>query len=202
MKEYEELKKELKEIAQILKEYPESLQSDVFNLMSKAYMGNLDFSEPQKISIKEGEVVKEKNSPSKQKTTPVQKTNTKATKKRTSSSKDSYKIVKPLNLKGDSNNPSLQKFCEDKITTSSIKFNVIAAYYLKRILNIENVSPDHIYSCYKEMSIKLPTRLLQSLRDTAGSKYGYLDTSDTNDIKVPVTGENFVEHDLVQKPKK
>jgi len=201
MKEYEELKKELKEIAQILKEYPESLQPDVFNLMSKAFMGNLDFSESKK-PAKNVEVVKEISSPSKQKTTPIQNGNTTTTKKRTSSSKDSYKIVKTLNLKGDSSNPSLQSFCEDKITTSSIKFNVVAAYYLKRILNIENVTPDHIYSCYKEMNIKLPTRLLQSLRDTAGSKYGYLDTSDINDIKVPVTGENYLEHDLVQKPKK
>lgn len=200
MKEYEDLKKELIEIAKILKEYPEGLQSTVFGILSKTYIGDIKISDIK--SLSESTKVDESQAKKTALKNPKSSSVSTSPKKKPSSLKDSYKIVKTLNLKGDNSNPSLQKFCEDKITDSSIKFNVVAAYYLKKILNIENVSPDHIYSCYKEMKIKVPTRLLQSLRDTAGPKYGYLDTSDINNIKVPVTGENLVEINLKMKPKK
>ena len=196
MKDYNDLKNELKEIANILKEYPENLQGKVFDLLSKTYLGDLNLSETQ--SVPESSSQENTNDVG---TVSANVKSPSTSKKRANTSKDSYKIVKTLNLKGDSNTLSLAKFCEDKITTTSIKFNVIASYYLKNVLNIEKVTPDHIYSCYKEMNIKVPTRLTQSLRDTASSKYGYLDTSDTNDIKVPITGENYVEHELVIKPK-
>ena len=38
MKDYNDLKNELKEIANILKEYPENLQGKVFDLLSKTYL--------------------------------------------------------------------------------------------------------------------------------------------------------------------
>ena len=195
MKDYKDLKKELIEIAKILKEYPESLQKDVFDILSSAFLGN-DFTLQNPLAVKTKKEVKHIPTPPKRKTT----NQSSSTKSKRSSSKESYSIVKSLNLKGDKKKvPSLIDFCSDKDKGSAIKFNVLAVYYLKKFLKIEKVSIHHLYTCYKEVGQRVPVALKQSLWDTASSKYGYLDTSDTEDIKIPTSGENYVEYDLIKK---
>jgi len=70
-------------------------------------------------------------------------------------------------------------------------------YTIQEILKISEISTNHIYSCYRQLSIKVPS-FPQTLNDTKKHK-GWLDVSNTNDIKVTRTGINFIEHDLAKK---
>jgi|GEM_PF-988863 hypothetical protein len=106
-------------------------------------------------------------------------------------------IDKNLNLKTPGKK-SFKEFYEEKQPKSTMDFNTVAVYYLIKVLGLSNVSMNHIYTCYKEVGYRAPEAFAQSLRD-ASNKKGYIDTSDMNDLKLPIRGENFIEHDLPKK---
>jgi len=188
MEEYKKLKTELKEIAKILKDYPESLQPQVFDMLTSQFLGDSPIRKNPKV------IEKSSTPKTNRKSTPKGKGS--ETKSKTSS-KQSFSIVKSLSLKGNSKVKSFKEFCELYDTKSGIKFNVVAVYYLKRILKEDNVGLDHIYTCYKEVGKKTPGNLKMSVYNCSGPKYGYLDASNVNDLKIPTSGEDFVEHDLL-----
>lgn len=186
MDDYDKLKLELKEIAKILKEFPEALQSEVFQILTSNFLENpLQKQKPKDskaIGEKKAEVSAFKGSKSKNRTS--------------GPTKQSYSIVKSLSLKGDSKIESFKDFCTNYDNNSGIKFTVLSVYYLSRILKISDIGLDHIYTCYKELGRKLPKNLKQNVYDCSGPRYGYLDASNINDLKIPTSGEDFVEHDL------
>ncbi len=140
-----------------------------------------------------------------QKELPPSDSSTKSTSKkpqvksRRTKSKESYSIVKDLDLSAKSNSQSLRDFFAAKSptpkSTSAMEKNTIFVYYLQMIANIELITPDHVYSCYKDVGVKCPTALWQSLCNTTFHK-GYIDTASSTAIKLATPGENFVEHDL------
>jgi len=107
--------------------------------------------------------------------------------------KESYSIVKDINLSMD--RTTLKQFYLEKNPKSALERNVIFVYYLQKISNLEKVAIGHIYTCYKDLNIKPPEKLRQSLADTA-SKKGWLDTGSMNNIGITLKGESFVEHEL------
>lgn len=114
-----------------------------------------------------------------------------------SKSKVAHKIVSDLNLL-PADKQSFKDFFSDKSggkKLSAQEFNLVSVYYLKNVLNVQSVSADHVYTCYKEAGQIVPTALVQSLKDTASLK-GWISTSNTNDIKVEIAGENEVEHKM------
>ena len=108
-------------------------------------------------------------------------------------SKESYSITKDINLSMD--RVTLKQFYIEKNPKSALERNVCFVYYLQKISNLEKIAIGHIYTCYKDLNIQPPAKLRQSLADTA-SKKGWLDTQSTNDIKLTLKGESFVEHEL------
>ena len=102
-------------------------------------------------------------------------------------------FVKDLNLR-PSNQSSFRDFFESKNNSSQAEAITIAVYYLEKILEVSEISADHVYTCFKNVSYRIPKKLPQSIRDTA-SKKGWIDT---NAGKITVThhGENLVEYDL------
>lgn len=94
-----------------------------------------------------------------------------------------------------SNSESLKAFYEKHNATNFFEKNLIYAYYLEKILGLELVTIDHIYTCYKQTNQKVPGNLYQSLIDTRNRK-GWLDTRDMDNLKVNVTGENYIEHEM------
>ena len=68
-------------------------------------------------------------------------------------------------------------------------------YYLQHKIEISTITPDHVFTCYRDVGVKVPAALVQSLRDTANRR-GWLDTANTNDLKVTTPGMNYLEHDL------
>ena len=193
MPTYSEIKEELLQISNILKTFPELIQSKVYDLLISSYLGN-------KVSVEaivKGQ--KEKVPDTDKKTITKKKT---AKQKATTSKKQSFSIIKELNLRGGDHTQSFRNFIEEKNPSSAIEFNTASVYYLKEKLRLDNVSINHIYTCYKEVKRKPPGDLIQSVRDTSGTKYGYIDSSDSDDIKIPHRGITFVDHDLPKKSEK
>ena len=120
----------------------------------------------------------------------------KATKrKRVTKVGESYKLVPDLNLSGTDDIPSLKDFYKEKNPASAQECNPVFIYYLKKMLKIDKVGIDHVYTCYKAVGAKVPGRLYQSLVNTQNRK-GTIITGDTKDIGISTIGENFVEQEL------
>ncbi len=74
-------------------------------------------------------------------------------------------------------------------------------YYLYRILEVKDISANHVYTGLKELTefgVRVPSDIPQRLRDTANRK-GWFDTSDSNAVKTTISGDNYVEHDLPKR---
>lgn len=112
--------------------------------------------------------------------------------------KESYSIIKDLDLSAKNQGGSLRDFFAEKAPSSGMERATVFVYYLDKIANISGVAPDHIYTCYKEVGVPVPKALKQSLLDTASRK-GSIDTSDPNNISLTTVGENMVEYDLPPK---
>lgn len=116
-------------------------------------------------------------------------------KSRISKSKESFSIIKDLDLSEKSNSQSLRSFYEAKKPANAMESNAVFVYYLQMIAGVGPITLSHIYSCYKNVGARIPAALRQSLADTAFHK-GYIDTSSFDSIKLATPGENFVEQDL------
>ena len=132
----------------------------------------------------------------KAKTRPTKKKPVGARKGKTKS-KLTLSMNKDLNLK-PKGKQSLDDFCGEKKPNSIYEKSTVVAYYLKHELGLAAVSANNIYTGFKHMQWRVPADLINSLAYTA-SRYGWLDTSNREDIKVTTMGENLVEHDLPKK---
>ncbi len=103
-------------------------------------------------------------------------------------------LVKDLDLRPE-DKESLREFHSSKAPVGQKENIVIFVYYLTKILEIEGVTPNHIFTCFKDVRVRTPKDLPQAIRNTA-SKNGWVDSSDGENIKIANHGENFIEHDL------
>lgn len=104
-------------------------------------------------------------------------------------------LVSSLNLK-PKNNKSLTDFYSEYKVSNNFESNLLFIYYLEKIINESNITSNHIYTCYKEMKRKVPA-IYQSLVDTKNRK-GWIDTSNMNELKTTVAGENHLEHEMIK----
>lgn len=104
-----------------------------------------------------------------------------------------YEIEKDLILTAEGDKPSLKEFYSEKNPLSNYERNVVFCYFLIKIKGVKPIGVNHIYTCYKEVDRRVGD-LVVSLSET--SSKGWLDTSEMNDIRLSVRGENFVEYDL------
>lgn len=146
--------------------------------------------QPTLASLEESEAIEEESKPK-----------PKVTKKKSSSSKPkisgtstkSYSLITSLNLVSNGKE-SLKDFYAKYQVKNNFERNIVILYYLRRVVGEENIGINHIYTCYKHLSQKVPS-IYQSLLDTKNRK-GWVDTSNTDDLKVTVAGENYIEHEM------
>lgn len=79
--------------------------------------------------------------------------------------------------------------------------NVLSVYYCDRILEVGAVSVDHVFTCYRDMSWRLPSPNLNNGLALTSSRKRFLDTADASNITLTSKGLNHVEHDLPRKTK-
>ena len=113
--------------------------------------------------------------------------------------KESYALNKHLNLFGKDGKAPLKKFYDEKKPDTAVQRNALFVYYLKNVIGHSPVTLDDIYTCYSEVKVKAPDAFRQSIKDTSGSRYGYIDAKNMDDIQIPLRGTQFVEHDLPPK---
>lgn len=77
----------------------------------------------------------------------------------------------------------------------------MCVYYLVEKAEIAPATLDHVYSCYRYVDWPVPADMRNSLQVTASRK-GYIDTSNTEDIKIEPKGVNHVERGLPAKKEK
>lgn len=105
----------------------------------------------------------------------------------------------PIDLK--SANPNLKDFFNEKFENNNPNNNqeiiTIFIYYLNKILEIEDVLPGHIVSCYNEIGLRKPLNIPQFFRDIPNRK-GWIESSKktSGSVNITISGENFVKHDL------
>lgn len=110
--------------------------------------------------------------------------------------KETYSIVKDLNLYGDDLLPSLKEFYEGYDPQTNYERNLVFVSYLKTINSDMEVTLDHIYSCYSHLDgVRIPVALYQSLAETSSDK-GWLDTTSMNNITITIPGQNHLDHEL------
>lgn len=199
MADYNELKAELLDIAEVLKKYPAELQPQVFEILTSQFLGPQHASHGHRSKsthVVDGTTTK------REEVAPAVEQDQKPVRRRRGAgkSKESYSIVKDLRLRGKDNVQGFQEFVDEKKPTTNIDFTTVAVYYLSEVLKLNDITPDHVYTCYKVVARKVPGSLKANIYD-ASSKYGYLNAQDMNAIAVSHHGENHVEHDL-PKPEK
>ena len=107
-------------------------------------------------------------------------------------------FVKDLDLRPE-DGQSLRDFHSLKNPSGQKENIAVFVYYLTKTLEIEGITPHHVFTCFKDVRGRTPRDLPQAIRETA-SRNGWVDSSDGDDIKITNHGENFVEHDLPKKP--
>ena len=113
--------------------------------------------------------------------------------------KSNTKMVKDLDLSGRDCKSSLKDFYAQYKVKSNFEKNLIFLYYLKNVMNEEEVGIDHIFTCYRNLNgIKIPGNLEQSIRDTR-TKKSWIDYKKIEDLSLTVHGINYVEHDIKKR---
>lgn len=107
-------------------------------------------------------------------------------------------LLKGLDLSGNNAGKSLKEFVSDKKPNTNIERTTVFVYYLQNILQSTEITIDHIFSCYKNIGVRLPQNMQQNLNDTASSKYGFIEVNNGK-YTVSILGTNLVEHDLPKK---
>jgi hypothetical protein len=105
-------------------------------------------------------------------------------------------MVKTLDLRPQ-DGPSFKDFVATKKPRTNHEKCAVVVYYLKQMLEEPNVGPDHVFTCFREVPWRMPSRLYDTLALTAHSK-GWLNTSDMDNIAITPSGINLVEYDLTR----
>ncbi|MEQ1640671.1 MAG: hypothetical protein ABL881_07660 [Novosphingobium sp.] len=127
---------------------------------------------------------------------PAASPKTKSKGKATKKTKSIIAMNKALNLSPSGKKSAIQ-FQSEKAPTSVMQKCVVAAYYLREIIEVDAVTVSDVFTFFKTVGWKVPTDLKNTLQQ-AGTK-GWLDTADGEDIKITSMGDNLIEHDLPPK---
>ena len=190
-RENENLKKQLESLRKQIESKNATIE-DQLNQINELSEQNIERLSPEKEApIQEAQVEVPLKKPTPK---PKNTSNKKPGKQKTKST--GYNIITDLNL-NPRGNSSLRDFYNQFEARNNFDNNILCLYYLKEILKIDNVTVDHVFTCYRDLNLKIPN-LRQSLWDTKNRK-GWIDTSDTNDLRITVHGDNYVRHDIPRK---
>lgn len=105
---------------------------------------------------------------------------------------------KSLNLSPQGKQTAVD-FAAAKAPSNAKEKCVVAIYYLRETIGLTQVSAQAVFTFFKTVHWAVPANLRNMLQQ-AGSA-GWLDTADSDDIKLTSLGENLIEHDLPYKTK-
>ncbi|WP_153144660.1 hypothetical protein [Dechloromonas sp. H13] len=206
MPSYDELKSELESISKVVDRFPETVKPQVFDLLVRTFLGqalqlssNAPLASPSSPSAAPPAKKRTRRRSSAEKVdsdgAPIEKVAPKR-----GASKESYKLDRELNLRGDKSIPGFKSFVEEKQPGSAKEFNAVAVYYLQKIVGLSQVTLNHAYTCYSEVGRRPPEAFRQSFIDTK-NKEGWVEFDSEGNLRIPHRGSVFVEHDLPRQNK-
>lgn len=113
--------------------------------------------------------------------------------KTSSKSGDSYKRVLDLNLK-PTDKESLKDFYSKYQAKGTPENILLIVHYLQNIHNSSAIGINQIYTCFLELGLRVPN-LISAVMNTK-TRRGWLITSDMNNIKLSIHGDNYLLHDI------
>jgi hypothetical protein len=107
----------------------------------------------------------------------------------------------PVDLKGGKEGKPLRDLFKEKVPSNHQEKLTLFTYYLNRTAKVDDVLPGHILTCYNEVGERKPEAIRQLFTDTITDK-GWLERGKAEgSVRITITGENLVEHDLPKKEK-
>jgi hypothetical protein len=95
---------------------------------------------------------------------------------------------------------SFKDFAAEKAPSDHYEKSVVAVYWLVKEAGVA-ATAEAVNTCYQGADWKRPADLRNTMAQAA-SKKGWLDTSDQDEVKLTVPGEDYVKHDLPKPAKK
>lgn len=183
-------------IAEAVSAFPEAVQQRAFDVLMAAATGSTVRAPVSNGGADEVAPKKRRSGTPRRKAEPnAENSNAKA---RRGAGASQPKIVKELDLR-PKGKTSFADFVKAKNPTNNHDKHAVAIYYLSHEAGLPTVSSDDVFTAWRDAGWKLPPDFLASLRLTA-SKKRFLDTSNSQGLRLLNTGVNRVEHDLpVQK---
>lgn len=189
--ELDELLGKMPAIAKAVADFPEAVQQSAFDALMAAATGRTSPSAaPTPAQSRSKTRSRRANTAGKKKASTTEKVGAKS--RRVAASQP--KVVKELDLR-PKGKTSFRDFVAAKNPMNNHDKHAVVIYYLSNEAGLPNVTSDHVFTAWREMNWRLPPDFNQSLRLTA-SKKRYLDTSNSEDLRLLSTGVNRVEHDL------
>ncbi len=74
----------------------------------------------------------------------------------------------------------------------------LCVYYLRQVLEVENVGPYQVFTCMDDVGIRVPNDLPKTIRNIAKAN-GWIDAANINALEIATKGINLVKHDLPHK---
>ena len=96
--------------------------------------------------------------------------------------------------------PDLKAFYAEKQPKTQLEEIAVFVFYLRQVLGIEGVTPNHVFTCFDETGARTPNDTPQIIRNT-GARKGWVDVS-ASGIEITTRGITFVKHDLPANGKK
>jgi hypothetical protein len=90
---------------------------------------------------------------------------------------------------------TLKEYFDQFVSRTNFERNLIFVSYLQDVRGLAVVTLDQIYTSYREVNVKVPEALDDSLYDT-NRKKGWLDTSSLSGITLTTRGRNYLNHEL------
>lgn len=179
---FDSLLAEMPRIAEAVKAFPEAVQPKAFEALMAELTGR---AAPRNTTDK---------------TTPKRRTSKATLQGQESDKKGSRRrtgtpsAIRELDLTPDGK-PSLKEFVQEKQPKTNHDKNVVSVYYLAEILELDGVTVNHVFTCYKDMNWREPANLANNLALTASRKR-FLNTAKFDAINLTPAGRNHVQHDL------
>ncbi|RME69623.1 MAG: hypothetical protein D6784_18115 [Chloroflexi bacterium] len=117
-----------------------------------------------------------------------------------SKTEPTHRYLEHLDLSAGPDRPSLVDFMDSKFPVTNDERNLVFVYYLQYLLKEKSITPDHVYTCYREAKIRAPIDMEKSLRLTAQQRR-WVRVTKTGKVSVTPLGRRYLEHELPKKMK-
>jgi len=184
-----ELLQEMPKIAEAVNQFSsETVQAQVYETLMAALLGKQISQEKPSTEPKKSGAKKTASSHK-----PGGAGTKSATTTTRSSGKETHSVVPDLNLRPRTGK-SLGAFITAKAPKTNEEHFAVMIYYMQKQLKITSIGVDHIYTCFSDIKVRVPSSLRTVLGNAARRKGWF--SSSVEDLKLTTHGENFVDHDL------